>query len=237
MSQRVLVVEDEPDLLANYTAALRKYGYLAEGYANRESAWERLRVQLPDLIILDVGLGAEIEGGFELCRQIRTLSNTVPILFLSARYSEFDQISGLRLGADDYLTKDISLPHLMARVTALFRRLEAYRSPEADEIGVHRGSLTLNTDRLEAHWKSQKLDLTLTEFWILHALAKRPGHVKNRTQLMEAANTVLDDSSVTSHIKRLRRKFQQVDPAFDGIHTAYGMGYRYVADSAEPSPT
>lgn len=237
MSHRVLIVEDEPDLLANYTAALRKYGYQAEGYSNRDSAWERLRVQLPDLIILDVGLGDEIEGGFELCRQIRTLSNTVPILFLSARDSELDQISGLRLGADDYLTKDISLPHLMARVTALFRRLEAYRGNEAEDLNVHRGSLTLNTDRLEAHWKAHKIDLTLTEFWILHALAKRPGHVKNRTQLMEAANTVLDDSSVTSHIKRLRRKFQQIDPTFDGIQTAYGMGYRYIADSNEPLQT
>jgi two-component system OmpR family response regulator len=237
MSQRIILVEDEPDLLANYAAALKKYGYSVEGYSSRQSAWERIQIQLPDMVIVDIGLGKEVEGGFELCRQVRAISATLPILFLTARDSEFDQISGLRLGADDYLTKDISLPHLMARVTALFRRLDAYRNQNTAELRIERGSLTLNTDRFEALWCNRKVDLTLTEFWILHALAKRPGHVKNRTQLMEAANTVLDDSSVTSHIKRLRRKFQQLDPNFDAIQTAYGMGYRYAEDILEKPST
>ncbi len=235
-SQRIILVEDEPDLLANYAAALKKYGYQVEGFATRQSAWERIQTQMPDMVIVDIGLGREVEGGFELVRQVRALSATVAVLFLSARDSELDQISGLRLGADDYLTKDISLPHLMARVTALFRRIEACRTPADTQQTLRRGSLTLDTDRYEATWRGMKVDLTLTEFWILHALARRPGHVKNRGQLMEAANTVLDDSSVTSHIKRLRRKFQAIDPGFDSIQTAYGMGYRYIED-AEIPPT
>lgn len=232
MSYRIVLVEDEPALLANYTAALRRYGYTVEGFDSRAGAWQRLQVQLPDMVILDIGLGAEVEGGFELCRQLRQLSASLPILFLSARDSELDQISGLRLGADDYLTKDISLPHLLARVTALFRRLEAWRAPADTAEILERGALRLDTERLEAQWQDQSLGLTLTEFWILHALARRPGHVKSRTQLMEAANTVLDDASITSHIKRIRRKFLQIDPDFDAIQAAYGMGYRWVQAEA-----
>lgn len=227
--QRIALVEDEPALLANYSAALRKYGYDVEGYRSRSSAWERFQIQLPDMAIIDVGLGQDVEGGFELCRQLRHLSQTLPILFLTARDSEFDQISGLRLGADDYLTKDISLPHLMARVTALFRRQQAYCSEQTQDHLLQCGPLTLDLDRLEACWNQSRVDLTVTEFWMVHALARRPGHLKSRGQLMDAANTVLDEQSVTSHIKRIRRKFQQLDPEFDAIQTAYAMGYRWLS--------
>ncbi len=223
---RIALVEDEPALLANYRAALQKIGYQVEGFRDRSSAWERFQVQLPDMAIIDVGLGREVEGGFELCRQLRSRSQTLPILFLTARDSEFDQISGLRLGADDYLTKDTSLPHLMARVSALFRRVEAQKLPQQQNRLQH-GSLSVDAERFEVHWQGQLVELTLTEFWMLHALTLRPGHLKNRQQLMDAANTVMDEASITSHIKRIRRKFQQLDPDFDAIQTVYGMGYRW----------
>lgn len=231
MSRRIAIVEDEPIIRSNYVDALKKHGFQVEAFANRSSALERFCVQLPDLVIIDVGLGSEIEGGFELCREVRAQSAAVPIIFLTARDSEFDQISGLRLGADDYLSKDISLPFLMARIVALFRRLDALQaSPNQADSTIRRGKLLLNLDRMHASWDEQQVELTVTEFWIVHALSRHPGHVKNRTQLMEAANTVLDDSTVTSHIKRIRKKFAVIDSDFDAIQTAYGMGYRWASN-------
>ena len=134
---------------------------------------------------------------------------------------------GLRLGADDYLTKDVSLPHLAARISALFRRSELLAAPPATEDIVERGPLTLDVKRLTAQWQGRRVDLTLTEFWMVHALARHPGHVKDRDALMRDASIVVDDSTITSHVKRIRRKFQALDPAFDRIDTVYGMGYRW----------
>ncbi|HET9329205.1 MAG TPA: winged helix-turn-helix domain-containing protein, partial [Steroidobacteraceae bacterium] len=170
----------------------------------------------------------EPEGGFELCRQLRAMSAELPIIFLTARDSELDAVSGLRLGADDFLTKDLSLAHLAARVHALFRRVDALRQPESAEELLRRGPLTLDAERMQAQWDGQVVLLSLTEFWIVHALARHPGHVRNRQQLMDAANVVLDDNTITSHVKRIRRKFQALDPKFDALQTVYGMGYRWV---------
>ena len=169
-----------------------------------------------------------MEGGFELCRELRSRATDLPIIFLTARDSEFDAVSGLRLGADDYLTKDISLPHLMARVAALFRRLDALQTPTAEDNRIKRGNLEIDTDRMSVRWKDQAVGLTLTEFWMVHALARYPGHVKNRQQLMDAAQAVLDDNTITSHVKRIRRKFLAIDDTFDAIETVYGMGYRWL---------
>ena len=155
---------------------------------------------------------------------------TLPIIFLTARDSEFDAVSGLRLGADDYLTKDISLPHLMARVAALFRRLDAMQRPQGTESRITRGDLSIDTERMTIHWQDQPVGLTLTEFWLVHALARYPGHVKNRQQLMDAAQAVLDDNTITSHVKRIRRKFHAIDESFDSIETVYGMGYRWISE-------
>jgi two-component system OmpR family response regulator len=139
-------------------------------------------------------------------------------------------VSGLRLGADDYLTKDISIPHLMARVAALFRRLEAMQKPQQKSSRMTRGDLELDVDRMTVRWKDRPVGLTVTEFWIVHSLARYPGHVRNRQQLMDAAQAVLDDNTITSHIKRIRRKFIAIDPAFNAVETAYGMGYRWLGE-------
>ena len=140
-------------------------------------------------------------------------------------------MSGLRLGADDYLTKDISLTHLVARVVALFRRADALTQTGTQEQHLERGALTLDLDRMIARWRDEPLALTVTEFWLVHALARHPGHVKNRQQLMDAASVVLDDNTITSHIKRLRKKFIALDADFDAIETVYGMGYRWRGDA------
>jgi two-component system, OmpR family, response regulator len=223
----IAIVEDEPAIRDNYAAAFTREGYAVRSYGNRRAAMAAFAARLPDLVVIDISLENEPEGGFELCRQLRALSAELPIIFLTARDSELDAVSGLRLGADDFLTKDLSLPHLIARVHALFRRIEALRRP-AGAQAVRQGALSLDAERMQAQWDGRVVLLSLTEFWIVHALAKHPGHVKNRQQLMDAANVVLDDNTITSHVKRIRRKFQDIDPEFDAIQTVYGMGYRWV---------
>lgn len=227
MSRRIALVEDDPVIRANYSEALRKHGYEVSAYAARDEAIAAMRNRLPDLAIIDIGLGSDADAGFALCRDLRAQSASLPILFLTARDSDFDVVSGLRVGADDYLTKDISLPHLLARIAALFRRAELAREPQAREETVTRGELTMDLKRFSVSWRGKPVPLTLTEFWMLHALARHPGHVKNREQLMGEANLVVDEGTVTSHVKRIRRKFQGVDPGFEHIETAYGMGYRW----------
>jgi two-component system, OmpR family, response regulator len=225
----VAVVEDEVAIRDNYLAALRRQGYRVAGYASRREAIAGFANRFPDLVIIDVNLGAEVEGGFELCRELRARSAQLPIIFLTARESELDAVSGLRLGADDYLTKRVSLEHLLARVAALFRRMEALRSSTTAGEVLEQGSLLLDRDRMSVQWAGQTVPLTLTEFWVVHALAQHPGHVRSREQLMAAANAVLDDGTVTSQIKRIRAKFVALDPKFDAIQTVYGMGYRWQA--------
>jgi two-component system OmpR family response regulator len=229
MPRHIAIVEDEPSIAANYRDALQRQGFKVSLHPNRASAWAAFQQELPDLAIIDVGLEQEVEGGFELCRDLRARAADLPIMFLSARDSELDVISGLRLGADDYLTKDISQAQVLARVHALLRRVDAMRAPVHAEHVVERDSLTINLERMTVHWQQAPIELTVTEFWIVHALALHPGHIKNRQQLMDAANVVLDDNTITSHIKRIRKKFAREDADFACIETAYGMGYRWKA--------
>ncbi|WP_455206569.1 proteobacterial dedicated sortase system response regulator [Kaarinaea lacus] len=228
MAKTIAIVEDEPAIRENYAASLRKQGYNVEIYGNRPDALKAFNRKLPDLALLDIGLENEVDGGFELCRSLRSISTTLPIIFLTARDSDLDIISGLRLGADDYLTKDISIPHLCARIAAFFRRQDLLSTPPAEETIIERNDLSLDMNRFSVHWKNQPVDLTLTEFWMVHTLALHPGHVKNREQLMQEAKIVVDDATITSHVKRIRKKFQVVDKDFDCIDTVYGMGYRWV---------
>lgn len=230
MVKRIALVEDEKAIRENYAASLSKRGYEVHTYETKADALRAFESRLPDLAILDIGLADEPEGGFDLCRYLRTQSATLPIIFLTALDSEFDTISGLRLGADDYLTKDISLAQVLVRISALFRRIDALKSTLMDEDSfIEIGKLKLDINRFTASWDDIPIEITLTEFWILHALIKRPGHVKSRDQLMEAAKAVVDDSTVTSHIKRLRKKIIVVDSDFNRIETVYGMGYRWKA--------
>lgn len=228
MSYHIAIVEDDADLRDNYSDVFRKQGYQISSYIDRPQAQAGMAETLPDLAIIDVGLGGEIDGGFALCQWLRQKSAALPIIFLSARDSDFDIVSGLRMGADDYVTKDVSLPHLIARVAALFRRFEVMSNTDTAETEtIHRGKLILDEQRFRCQWDGEPVDLTLTEFWMVHALTKRAGHVKNRQQLMQDAQIYVDDATITSHIKRIRKKFMAVDASFDCIDTVYGMGYRW----------
>ncbi|WP_299013079.1 proteobacterial dedicated sortase system response regulator [uncultured Photobacterium sp.] len=227
--RNIVIVEDETAIRENYIDVLKKHGYGVKGYDNRPEAQAAFEQELPDLAIIDIGLQDEIDGGFSLCQSLRAMSPTVPIIFLTARDSDFDTVCGLRMGADDYLTKDTSLPHLIARIAALFRRSDLLAAPAEQETLIERGPLTINKNKMQIFWNKQLIELTVTEFWMVYALAKRPGHVKCRHDLMDEAQVVVDDSTITSHIKRIRKKFLQYDDNFDCINTVYGMGYRWGA--------
>lgn len=227
----IVIVEDEYDLCENYTAMLETQGYKVISYASKQDAATAFQLSLPDLVILDISLNDDLEGGFDLCRQLRALSDGLPIIFLTARNNDIDTISALRLGADDYLTKDISLVHLSARIAALFRRtavlLNNNQTTKNKPSSTVIADLTLDPDRLEVTWQGFHIDLTVTELWVLHALVKHPGHVKSREQLMQAANILVDDNTITAQIKRIRNKFLQHDADFNCIESVYGAGYRW----------
>jgi len=228
MARRIAIVEDEPDIRDNYAEALRRQGYEVTTYANRQAAYDAFQQRLPELAIIDIGLNDEPEGGFDLCRDLRAMSETLPIIFLTARDNELDTVSGFRLGADDYLTKDIGLSHLQARIAALFRRLELMKTPAVAEDLITQGDLVLDADRMTVNFNSKPVALTVTEFWLVHALVRFVGHVKTREQLMQAANIYVDEDTISSHVKRIRKKFQVVDADFSAIETVYGLGYRWL---------
>ncbi|MDG1851107.1 MAG: response regulator, partial [Gammaproteobacteria bacterium] len=167
MSRRIAIVEDEAAIRENYADVLRKQGYDVFTYPNRKKAEDAFALRLPDLAIIDIGLEEEIDGGFILCQSLRKMSLTLPIIFLTARDNDIDTVSGLRMGADDYLTKDISLPHLTARIAALFRRQDAMDQPTAPESLLERGDLVMDLSRLTVNWKQEVILLTVTEFWML----------------------------------------------------------------------
>jgi two-component system OmpR family response regulator len=225
--REIAIIEDERVIRENYIDYLARQGYNVKGYASRPEALTAFAGNLPDLVILDIGLADDVDGGFELCRELRSRSSRLPIIFLTARDSDFDTVAGLRLGADDYISKETSLPHLVARIAALFRRITAMQEPQTQPEPLQRNDLRLDAERLLADWQGVPLNLTVTEFWMLHALVRHPGHVRSREQLMEEAQIYVDSSSISTHIKRIRRKFQEIDPEFTRIDTVYGAGYRW----------
>ena len=226
MPKQILLVEDELILCENYAKTIRDHGYEVITRHSKQGALQVINKHLPDLAILDIGLGDEVEAGFDLCREIRSLSAVLPIIFLTARDSDIDTVSGLRLGADDYLSKDTSMNNLLARIAALFRRMDALQST-SDMEQIKRGKLIVDTDRFRVEWDGDVIDLSLTEFWIVHSLAKRVDHVKSKDQLMQDSNQFVADNTITSHLKRVRKKFKEFDKNFDQIETVYGVGYRW----------
>ena len=231
MNRRIAIVEDEPGIRENYLDLFRRSGYAVDAFGDRSQASSALQQRPPDLVILDIGLGDEPDGGYELCRELRARSAALPIIFLTARDSDIDTVVGLRLGADDYVTKDVSFDQLAARVAALLRRAAVSGQDTTAEQRVADGALALSVERLQVHWRDRAIPLTVTELWLLHALVAHPGHVKSREQLMQAAGIYVDRATITSHIKRIRRKFLQVDPGFDAIEAVYGAGYRWIPQS------
>lgn len=229
MLQTIALVDDDRNILTSVAMTLEAEGYKVRTYIDGEDALRGLSQHPVDLAILDIKMPRM--DGMELLQRLRRLSN-VPVIFLTSKNEEIDEMLGLKLGADDYITKPFSQRLLIERIRALLRRVEIWeRGPGVKGEGVlMRGSLVLDADRHLCTWKNNPISLTVTEFLLLKALAQRPGHVKSRDQLMDAAygeSIYVDDRTIDSHIKRLRKKFRQVEPEFAQVETLYGVGYRY----------
>ncbi|MEM8962421.1 MAG: response regulator transcription factor [Acidobacteriota bacterium] len=225
----IALVDDEETIRETVGFALRREGWRVTAHEDGEAAWQAFDDGLPDLVILDIMMPRM--DGLELCRRLRARSESLPIIFLTSRDEELDRVLGLELGADDYLCKPFSMRELVARVKVLFRRLAlAKQSREDIDESLRVGPLVLDLQRYTAHWNDQLVALTVTEFMILHALVRHPGHVKTREQLMQEGyphDTYVSDRTIDSHIKRLRKKLTALDHTFDAIETVYGLGYRY----------
>jgi two-component system, OmpR family, response regulator ChvI len=226
----VAVVDDEDNIRETVAFALRREGYPVEQYGTGLEAWRVFQHKLPGLVILDITM-PEMDG-LELCRRIRGASETIPIIFLTSRDEELDRVLGLEIGADDYLCKPFSMRELLARVKVLFRRaaIDHGATRPAADAPLELGDLELDLQRYTVRWKGMPLNLTVTEFMMLHALVRHPGHVKTRKQLHQDGyphDAYVSDRTIDSHIKRVRRKFEEVDATFDRVDTVYGLGYRW----------
>jgi two-component system response regulator ChvI len=226
----VAVVDDEDNIRETVAFALRREGYPVEQYGTGLEAWRVFQHKLPGLVILDITM-PEMDG-LELCRRLRGMSETLPIIFLTSRDEELDRVLGLEIGADDYLCKPFSMRELLARVKVLFRRaaIDHGATRPAADAPLQLGELELDLQRYTVRWKGLPLNLTVTEFMMLHALVRHPGHVKTRKQLHQDGyphDAYVSDRTIDSHIKRVRRKFEEVDGSFDRVDTVYGLGYRW----------
>ncbi len=232
MTATIALVDDDRNILTSVSIALQTEGFLTRVYSDGETALKALTDNPPDLAIFDIKMPRM--DGLELLRRLREKSQ-IPVIFLTSKDDELDEALGLAMGADDYIAKPFSQRLLIARIRAILRRTEAAASPaeEGDTTAAApliRGRLSMDPARHRTTWDDAPVTLTVTEFLILETLAQRPGIVKTRNQLMDAAyqdDIYVDDRTIDSHIKRLRRKFRQVDPEFDAIETLYGAGYRF----------
>jgi len=237
MSQTIALVDDDRNILTSVSIALQAEGFVTRLYSDGAAALKAFADNPPDLGVFDIKMPQM--DGMELLRRVRELGGPVgamPVIFLTSRDDELDEALGLAMGADDYIAKPFSQRLLIARIRAILRRqdLERGQASSADdqpeEELIERGRLTMDPARHKVVWDGKDVTLTVTEFMILEALAQRPGVVKSRNQLLDIAyqdDVFVDDRTIDSHIKRVRRKFRAVDPEFDAIETLYGVGYRF----------
>ena len=235
MPVKIAVVDDDHNILTSISIALESEGFEAHEYRDGEQALRGLRENPVDLVVLDIKMPRM--DGMELLARLRQKSS-LPVIFLTSKDDEIDELLGFKMGADDYITKPFSVRLLIERIKALLRRVdlltdEGTKTDNSKE-SILRGDLMLDSARHMCTWHGESVFLTVTEFLILTSLAKRPGHVRSRDQLLDAAydeQTYVDDRTIDSHIKRMRKKFRIIDPNFTKIETLYGIGYRYKEDT------
>ena len=237
MPHNIALVDDDRNILTSVSMALETEGFSVKTYNDGEEGLAGITTDRPDLVVLDIKMPRM--DGMEVLTRLRETSS-MPVIFLTSKDDEVDEVIGLRMGADDYITKPFSQRLLIERIRALLRRQDLMETPgaapQSDESHmVTRGHLVLDDARHLCTWKGKPVNLTVTEYLLVKALAQRPGHVKNRDQLIDMAygeNIYVDDRTIDSHIKRVRKKFRQIDPGFAQIETLYGVGYRYKEDQA-----
>ncbi len=227
----ITLVDDDENIVTSVSLALESHGHAVKAYFDGATGLAALEADPPDLAILDVKMPRM--DGMEVLRRLRQ-SSELPVIILTSKDEEIDEILGFNLGADDYIHKPFSQRLLIERVKAVLRRAQPEETdPQQPVVGskaIRRGKLTLDPARHDCLWDGRPVKLTVTEFLLLQALAQRPGFVKSRDSLMDAAyedQVYVDDRTIDSHIKRMRKKFRAVDPEFDAIETLYGVGYRY----------
>jgi two-component system response regulator ChvI len=232
MGQTIALVDDDRNILTSVSMALEAEGFTVRTYNDGEEGYKGVTEKTPDLLVLDIKMPRM--DGMEVLSKLRETSQ-VPVIFLTSKDDEVDEVIGLRMGADDYITKPFSQRLLIERIRALLRRQELMQNNKPESAGeakekTVRGNLVLDDARHLCTWKGGPVNLTVTEYLLVKALAQRPGHVKNRDQLIDMAygeNIYVDDRTIDSHIKRVRKKFRAVDDEFNQIETLYGIGYRY----------
>ncbi|MBS1270511.1 MAG: Transcriptional regulatory protein BaeR [Gammaproteobacteria bacterium] len=229
MTRNIAIVEDDADQRENFADALTANGYSVTTYANRPEAHIGMRRNLPDLAVLDIMLDDEVDGGFDLCRDLRAIAPKLPIIFLTARDTDIDRVSGLRLDAWDYLTKPVNLQFLSVRVSSLFRIVDTLHTQTSDlEAILRQGPLQLDPNSMSVVWDGKEVNFTLTEFWLVQALARRPGHVKTYENLMQITRqSYVERNTINGYVRRVRNKFKEVDQDFSMIQTVFGVGYRW----------
>ena len=226
---KICLIDDDQNILASLSLALKSEKFNVETYSDGIAGLEALKNNNFDIAILDIKMPRL--DGLEVLQKLRN-SSDIPVIFLTSKDDEIDQLLGLKMGADDYITKPFSQKLLIERVKVILKRTSS--SSKENQVNsdflIERGNLLLNMDRHECHWKEERIKLTVTEFLLLESLVNRPGYVKNRDQLMSAAysdDLYVDDRTIDSHIKRIRRKFKSIDKNFNSIETLYGVGYRF----------
>lgn len=225
MSALIAVVEDDADQRHNYAEALRRRGHRPLELGDLEGARQQLTRQRPDLALLDVMLGDAVDGGFELCRFLHQAYPGLPVIFLTSRDDEIDQVLGLRLGAWDYQTKPVSLRLLVERVEAMLRILQVGKHQAPQQLGP----LSLEMDALRVLWKGQPVPLTLTECHLLERIVARAGAVASYDDLAAATRqTLVTNNTINTHVRHIRRKFERLDPEFQALENVYGAGYRWL---------
>ena len=231
MSRTIAIVEDDDDQRENYSDALINHGYNVQTYGNKQQALEGFDHCLPDLAILDIMLEDEADGGFDLCRELRQCSPQLPIIFLTARDSDIDRVSGLRLDAWDYITKPVNLQFLTVRIASLFRIASSIQSETDNPSAIVIGDLEIDQNSMSVSWKGSLLHLTLTEFWLIEALARNPGYVKSYEALMQITRqSYVEKNTINGYVRRIRKKFKEIDSSFSMIQTVFGVGYRWQPD-------
>lgn len=230
MAHNIALVDDDRNIIASVSMSLEAEGFNVKTYNDGEEGLKGITSNPPDLVVLDIKMPRM--DGMEVLSKLRETSS-LPVIFLTSKDDEVDEVIGLRMGADDYITKPFSQRLLIERIRALLRRQQLQDTPQDNENSeeiTQRGDLTLDDSRHLCTWTGKPVNLTVTEYLLVKALAQRPGHVKNRDQLIDLAygeNIYVDDRTIDSHIKRVRKKFKAVDTEFNQIETLYGIGYRY----------
>jgi len=234
----VAIVDDDEAVCEMVREALETEGYRVQSFSDGQKAWEAWDeggMDLPDVAVLDIRMPHM--DGLELCRRLRMRSHSLPIFFLTGQVEEYDRVLGLELGADDYLCKPFSIKEFIARIRVMFRRLAVGQETQ-DDVNesdiLEAGFLEMDLLGFSVKWRGASVQLTYTEFMLLKALARHPGHVKSRDQLLDEGypdGTFVSDRTIDSHIKRLRKKFSAADPEFKSVESVYGLGYRFVVES------